>query len=115
MTAHRGRELPAAALRHAFLIVISGLFLVPIYIAVVNVFKTREDIFANPAARPHVHRAGTVGRESGLVQPFAAFVFVGYIRTVPQQLDESARLDGAGELLIFGRIITRCSDRLWRA
>ena len=52
MTAHRGRELPAAVLRHAFLIVMSGLFLVPIYIAVVNVFKTREDIFANPLSIP---------------------------------------------------------------
>ena len=39
-------------LRHAFLIVMSGLFLVPIYIAVVNVFKTREDIFANPLSIP---------------------------------------------------------------
>ena len=44
--------VPAAVLRHAFLIVMSGLFLVPIYIAVVNVFKTREDIFANPLSIP---------------------------------------------------------------
>lgn len=167
--------------------------LVPIYIAVVNVFKTREDIFANPLSIPlsrltldnilrnistpsfdlgtayatsvvlsgltvalvvamaaamsyvisrNRHRlfryayllllAGLmvpaqvillplvqVLRQLGLMftvqgllvanlawyMPFAAFVFVGYIRTVPQQLDESARLDGAGELLIFGRII----------
>jgi ABC-type Fe3+ transport system permease subunit len=32
-------------------------------------------------------------------------VFVGYIRTIPRQLDESARIDGASDLIIFGRII----------
>jgi raffinose/stachyose/melibiose transport system permease protein len=37
--------------------------------------------------------------------PFAAFIFVGYIRTIPVQLDESARIDGAGEILIYFRII----------
>lgn len=37
--------------------------------------------------------------------PFAAFIFVGYIRTIPVQLDESARIDGAREILIFFRIV----------
>ncbi|OHD69103.1 MAG: hypothetical protein A2177_08385, partial [Spirochaetes bacterium RBG_13_68_11] len=37
--------------------------------------------------------------------PFASFIFVGYIRTIPTQLDESARIDGANELTIFFRIV----------
>jgi raffinose/stachyose/melibiose transport system permease protein len=37
--------------------------------------------------------------------PFAAFIFVGYIRTIPVQLDESAKMDGAREARIFFRIV----------
>lgn len=189
----KAHERAAAIARHAFLLPVSALFLVPIYIAIVNVFKTREDIFANPigipVARltldnlvrnldsPHFNVGIAYGTSlvlSGLtvalvvllgaamsyvisrnrhcafsyayllllaglmvpaqvillpliqilrrlhlmftVQgllvanlawyiPFAVFVFVGYVRTIPPQLDESARLDGAGELVIFTRII----------
>jgi len=187
------RERAAAIARHAFLLPVSALFLVPIYIAIVNVFKTREDIFANPigipvarltldnlvrnldsphfnvgiaygtslvlsgltvalvvllgAAMSYVisrnrHRAfsyayllllaglmvpaqvillpliqilrrlhlmftvqGLLVANLAWYIPFAVFVFVGYVRTIPSQLDESARLDGAGELVIFSRII----------
>lgn len=186
-------ERAAAIARHAFLLPVSALFLVPFYIAIVNVFKTREDIFANPlgipiarltmdnlvrnldsphfnvgiaygtslilsgltvalvvllgAAMSYVisrnrHRAfsyayllllaglmvpaqvillpliqilrrlhlmftvqGLLVANLAWYIPFAVFVFVGYVRTIPSQLDESARLDGAGELVIFARII----------
>ena len=189
----RPHERAAAIARHAFLLPVSALFLVPIYIAIVNVFKTREDIFANPigipvarltldnlvrnldsphfnvgiaygtslvlsgltvalvvvlgAAMSYVinrnrHRAfsyayllllaglmvpaqvillpliqilrrlhlmftvqGLLVANLAWYIPFAVFVFVGYVRTIPSQLDESARLDGAGELVIFARII----------
>lgn len=37
--------------------------------------------------------------------PFSTFVLTGYISTISPQLDESARMDGAGPLLIFFRII----------
>jgi raffinose/stachyose/melibiose transport system permease protein len=37
--------------------------------------------------------------------PFTAFLFVGYMRTISPQLDESARMDGAGDVRIFFRII----------
>ena len=146
-------------LRHAFLIVMSGLFLVPIYIAVVNVFKTREDIFANPLSIPlsrltfdnilrnistpsfdlgtayatsvvlsgltvalvvamaaamsyvisrnrhRLFRYAYLLLLAGLMVP-AQVILLPLVQVLsPQQLDESARLDGAGELLIFGRII----------
>lgn len=185
--------LPGRAARHGFLLLMGGLFLVPFYLAIVNAFKTRADIFANPlgipVARltlenivrnldsPHFNVGIAYGTSlvlssltvtivvvlgasmsyvisrkrhrvfnyayllllAGLMVPaqvillpliqvlrrlhlmftvqgllvanlawylpFAAFVFVGYVRTIPSQLDESARLDGAGDLLIFARII----------
>jgi len=37
--------------------------------------------------------------------PFITFVLTGYISTIPNQLDESARIDGAGPILIFYKII----------
>ena len=37
--------------------------------------------------------------------PFSTFVLTGYISTISPQLDESARMDGAGPVLIFFRII----------
>jgi raffinose/stachyose/melibiose transport system permease protein len=37
--------------------------------------------------------------------PFTTFVLTGYISTISPQLDESARMDGAGPLVIFFRII----------
>ena len=183
----------ATAARHGFLLLASAVYLVPFYIALVNVFKTRADIFANPLGIPFARLTlENLGRNlntpyfnvgtayatsvvlSGLTvmllvllgaamsyvvsrrrerfftvayllllaglmvpaqvvllplvqvlrhlrlmftlpglllanlagfMPFAVFVFVGYIRTIPVQIDESARLDGAGELLIFRRII----------
>ena len=45
------RDLPSVA-RHGFLLVTGGVFLVPFYIAIVNVFKTRDDIFASPLGIP---------------------------------------------------------------
>jgi len=183
----------AAVARHAFLMLASAVYLVPFYIAVVNAFKTRADIFGNPLGipfarltldnlarnlnTPHFNVGVAYGTSvvlSGLTvalvvllgaamsyvisrrrqriftfayllllaglmvpaqvillplvqvlrhlrlmftlpglllanlagfMPFAVFVFVGYIRTIPTQIDESARLDGAGDVLIFRRII----------
>jgi len=37
--------------------------------------------------------------------PFITFILTGYISTIPTQLDESARIDGAGPILIFYRVI----------
>lgn len=187
------RALAGRAARHGFLLLTGALFLVPVYLAVVNAFKTRQDIFANPLGIPFARLTlENIGRNlqsphfdvgiaygtsvvlssltaaivvalgaamsyvisrkrhrlftyayllllAGLMvpaqvillpliqvlrrlqlmftvqgllvanlawyMPFAAFVFVGYVRTIPTQLDESARLDGAGDLLIFTRII----------
>src|SRR5262249_10226848 len=37
--------------------------------------------------------------------PSAVFILTGFLRTLPRELEESARMDGASELLIMLRII----------
>jgi raffinose/stachyose/melibiose transport system permease protein len=186
-------ELPSRILTHAFLMFMSFVFLVPFYIAIVNVFKSTQDIIVRPLSIPfgrltldnivrnlnaphfNIYIAYTtsfvlsaltvffvvlfstmmsyvLSRKrhtfyryayllllAGLMipaqvillpivqvlrtlhlmftlqglllmyiawyMPFASFIFVGYIRTIPTQLDESARIDGASDLRIFFRII----------
>jgi raffinose/stachyose/melibiose transport system permease protein len=186
-------EIPGEVARHAFLIVMCLLFVIPFYIAIVNVFKVREDIIRTPMAIPwerltlaNLDRAlhsrsfnvwigygtslvlsvltvafviltstmmsyvicrkkhaffryaymlliagllipaqvillpivqvlrrlhlmftvqGLLLMYIGWYMPFAAFVFVGYMRTISPQLDESAKIDGASDVRIFFRII----------
>src|SRR6201999_978258 len=37
--------------------------------------------------------------------PSAVFILTGFLRTLPRELEESARMDGASELLIMLRIM----------
>lgn len=186
-------EVPGEVARHAFLIVMSVIFLIPFYVAIINVFKTRLDIVRAPLSIPwgrltldnivrnlfaphfniligygtslvisgltvgavvvlgsmmsyvlcrkkqrfftyayllllaglmipaqvillpivqvlrHLHLMFTIWglllMNIGWYLPFASFLFVGYMRTVSPQFDESARMDGAGDVRIFFRII----------
>jgi ABC-type glycerol-3-phosphate transport system permease component len=50
--------------------------------------------------------AGLMGRLSGVIvtalcDAFAIFVFVGFFRGIPRELEESAKMDGAGDLRIL--------------
>lgn len=186
-------EIPGEIVRNVFLLVMCLLFVIPFYIAIINVFKVREDIIRTPMAIPWArltldnlrrnlnspsfnvwigygtsvvlssltvtlvvltstmmsyvlcrksHRffkyaylllvaglmipaqvillpivqvlrrlhlmftvQGLLLMNIGWYMPFAAFVFVGYMRTISPQLDESARIDGANDVRIFFRII----------
>lgn len=40
-----------------------------------------------------------------LCQPFLVFLMVGFFRTLPEELEESARMDGANEVDVFFRIV----------
>ncbi|MDF2985667.1 MAG: carbohydrate transporter permease [Eubacterium sp.] len=42
---------------------------------------------------------------SAILLPFTIFLFTGYLKTVPRELDESAYIDGAGFLKLFFSII----------
>ncbi|MYS84040.1 carbohydrate ABC transporter permease [Embleya scabrispora] len=37
--------------------------------------------------------------------PFGVFVFMGFVRSIPIELEEAARVDGAGRLQIFWRVV----------
>jgi multiple sugar transport system permease protein len=37
--------------------------------------------------------------------PFATWMLIGYIRTIPMELDEAARIDGAGRLQVLLRVL----------
>lgn len=41
----------------------------------------------------------------GYYLPFAVFVFMGFIRSVPRELEEAAEMDGASKLRIFWQVV----------
>jgi raffinose/stachyose/melibiose transport system permease protein len=181
-------------IRHAVLIITSAVFLVPVYIALVNAFKPEKDILQNPLGMPikdltlenlisygfspyfnvlegywttaviisfsiffillftsmlayimvRSQKArlskffyimllggliippqaillsivqilkemgimftwqGLILRNIGWYIPFASFVYLGYIKTVSREMDDSAYIDGAGPARIFFKII----------
>ncbi|GAA1366835.1 carbohydrate ABC transporter permease [Streptomyces beijiangensis] len=48
---------------------------------------------------------GIVAFNVGYYVPFGVFVFSGFIRTIPLELEESASLDGAGRWRVFWQIV----------
>lgn len=42
---------------------------------------------------------------AGLITPFSVYLLTSFFRTLPHELFESARIDGAGDLLILWRIV----------
>ena len=59
-----------------------------------------------------LQRLGLIDSLSGLslsyltfTVPFATWMLIGYIRTIPTELDEAARIDGAGRLQILLRVL----------
>ena len=59
-----------------------------------------------------LQRLGMIDTLGGLIfayltftMPFATWMLIGYIRTIPQELDEAARIDGASRLQVLRRIL----------
>ncbi|GAA1327657.1 carbohydrate ABC transporter permease [Streptomyces sanglieri] len=48
---------------------------------------------------------GFVLYEATLTLPLSMFLFVGYIKSIPRELDEAAQIDGAGRLRTFWQVI----------
>ncbi len=46
-----------------------------------------------------------IGPYVGFGLPFAVFVLTGYMKTIPYELDEAAKLDGASPLAVFWQVI----------
>lgn len=87
----RGRLVAAA-----YAVCISGLLLPPAIITIVL----------------QLRHLGLAGTRPGMVAVYTAmylstsiFFMTGFIRRIPYELEEAARMDGAGPLRVFGRII----------
>jgi alpha-glucoside transport system permease protein len=85
--------------RDAVFLVVVGLLVVPLQMALVPVARLYGDL-------------GIFGSILGVVLfhiafglPFAVFLLRNFFASIPKDLPEAARLDGASELRIFGRIM----------
>ena len=85
--------------RNALFLIVVGLLVVPLQVALI------------PVARLY-NRLGIYGELSGVVLfhvafglPFAIFLLRNYFVGIPRDLLEAARMDGAGELTIFAKVV----------
>ena len=54
---------------------------------------------------------GAIVIYAGLITPFSVYLLTTFFRTLPQELFESARMDGAGDFFILWRSCCRCHSR----
>jgi raffinose/stachyose/melibiose transport system permease protein len=80
----------------AYALSISGLLLPPAVITIV--MELRQIGLANT-------RPGMIAVYTGMYLSTAIFFMTGFIRTLPYELEEAARIDGAGSWTVFWRII----------
>jgi raffinose/stachyose/melibiose transport system permease protein len=79
-----------------YALAISGLLLPPAVITVV--MELRQLGIANT-------RPGMIAVYTGMYLSTAIFFITGFIRTLPEELEEAARMDGAGSWTVFSRIV----------
>jgi raffinose/stachyose/melibiose transport system permease protein len=90
--ARRSGRLVAAA----YAVSISGLLLPPAVITVV--MELRQLGLAGT-------RPGMIAVYTGMYLSTAIFFMTGFIRTLPYELEEAARIDGAGSWTVFSRVV----------
>lgn len=79
-----------------YALTISGLLLPPAVITIV--MELRQLGLAGT-------RPGMIAVYTGMYLSTSIFFMTGFIRTLPEELEEAARVDGAGPLRVFGQII----------
>lgn len=89
----RARSRPASLF---YYLCISGVLIPPAIVASVQVLRTLGVQGTHP---------GLVLFYSGAWMAFCIFLTTGFVKTIPVELEEAARLDGAGSLTIYRRII----------
>lgn len=84
--------------RIIYVALLAGLMVPPqvLVIPVVKVLDALGLLFTVP---------GLVLYDIAVFLPFTTFVYVGFVRTVPRELDEAAAVDGAGLLTTFWRVV----------
>ncbi|HRX36948.1 MAG TPA: carbohydrate ABC transporter permease [Aestuariivirga sp.] len=85
--------------RHGLLALSTSLMAVPPVVMIVPLFVlyTRLDLIST--------YQGAIIIYAGLITPFSVYLLATFFRTVPKELFESARLDGAGHFLILRKIV----------
>ncbi|CAN5575139.1 carbohydrate ABC transporter permease [soil metagenome] len=75
---------------------ISGVLIPPAIVTSIAVLR---------ALGVHGTHLGLVLFYSGIFMAFAVFLVTGFVKTIPFELEEAARIDGAGSMTIFFRVI----------
>jgi raffinose/stachyose/melibiose transport system permease protein len=92
-TIARSRSRAASLL---YYLSISGVLIPPAVISSIAVLR---------ALGVHGTHAGLILFYAGVFMAFAVFLVTGFVRTIPFELEEAARIDGAGSLRIFFTVI----------
>ena len=79
-----------------YAVAISGILLPPAVVTVVLLLR-KLSLAGTPG--------GLIGVYMGMYMSTVVFFVTGFIRTVPIELEEAARIDGAGPIAVFARII----------
>lgn len=74
------------------------LFLLPLFVIFVNLDRTT-------GINLYGSRTGLIVTYMTFTLPFAIWMLVGYLDTVPRELDEAAKVDGCGPLGAFVRVV----------
>ncbi|WP_246102681.1 carbohydrate ABC transporter permease [Streptomyces piniterrae] len=85
--------------RDGWFLVVVGLLVVPVQVALIPVAK----LFG--AVGLFETTAGVVLFHTAFGLPFAVFLLRNFFAEIPRELLEAARLDGAGELRLFSRVV----------
>jgi raffinose/stachyose/melibiose transport system permease protein len=80
----------------AYYLLLGGIFVPPSVVTVIFVLE-------------HLHLYGSylglIFVYTGLFLSFALFLFTGFCRVIPRELEEAARIDGANWFTVFGRVV----------
>lgn len=90
--ARRSGRVPAVL----YAVAISGIVLPPAVITVVLLL--RQLGLAGTAV-------GMIGVYMGIYMSTVIFFVTGFVRTIPESLEEAAQIDGAGPMAVFGRVV----------
>lgn len=84
------------AVTAAYLVSIAGILLPPAIVTTIQVLKV---------AQLYGTHFAVIAFYMGVFLSFGIFLITGFVKTVPVELEEAARIDGAGSLTVFFRII----------
>jgi raffinose/stachyose/melibiose transport system permease protein len=79
-----------------YFLTISGILIPPAVVASIQVLKALS-LYGTPLA--------LIVFYMGVFMSFGVFLITGFVKTIPMELEEAARIDGAGSFTVFTRII----------